>query len=147
MSTLKIFGIAVGAALAGAAALLTITNPGSAAETAADAKDENLRARRYKTDLQTFAGEAEKIIPTLSNYGKNWKLASADVTGSSAVIKAEVPVVVFTDDLEIKAAFDAEIGETTVNIHSAARLGSSDLGENRRHILQILKALDERFDY
>jgi len=144
MNILKILGIAAGAAAVGIAGL-AITNPGSVAETAENHKEENLRPRKYQTNLQMLVAELEKLIPTLMTYGQNWKFVSADVSENSAVIKAEVPVVFFTDDLEIKAEYDAENAETIVNIRSASRVGSTDCGENRRHVLQILPALDERF--
>lgn len=145
MSILKIIGIAVGAAAAATVAGLALMNQGSTAETSVDAKDENLRSRLYKVDLTRLVAEVEKLIPALSTYGQKWRLISAEIDGNSAVIKAEVPVVVFTDDLEIRANYDAENGETLLNARSASRLGSSDFGENRRHILQLLAALDEKF--
>lgn len=145
MSIIKIIGIAAGVAVAGMAGLAAL-NPGNVAETSEDAKDELLKTRRYKTDLQKFVTEAENIVPTLATYGQNWKIASSNLYENSASIKTEVPVVFFTDDLEIKAENDAEKGEVTVNIHSGSRVGKSDLGENRRHVLQILAALDEKFN-
>ena len=144
MNILKIIGIAAGVVVAGAAGL-AVMNPTNIAETSVDAKEEILRPRRYKIDLQTFTGETAKIVPTLSIYGRNWTLVSNNAAGNSATIKVEVPVVVFTDDLEIKADFDAGNNETIVNIRSNSRVGKSDLGENRRHVLQILAALDEKF--
>jgi uncharacterized protein (DUF1499 family) len=146
MSILKIIGIAAGVAVAGVAGLagLAAMNPGNVAETSEDAASE-LKPRRYKTDLKNFVAETEKIIPTLTKYGQNWKLASSNLYENSASIKAEIPVVFFVDDLEIKAESIAESGEIVVNIHSHSRVGKSDLGENRRHVLQILAALDEKF--
>jgi uncharacterized protein (DUF1499 family) len=144
MNILKIIGIAAGVAVAGAASL-AIMNPTNIAETSADAKEEALRPRIYKTDLQNFVGETEKIIADQTTYGKSWKFIATDTNGNSASIKVEVPVVVFTDDLVIKADFNSEKSELTVNIRSNSRVGKSDLGENRRHVLQILQALDEKF--
>jgi uncharacterized protein (DUF1499 family) len=144
MNILKIIGIAAGVGVAGIAGL-AVLNPNNVAETSFDAKEEALRPRRYKTDLQSFVAETEKIIPALSTYGKNWRLISTSTSGNSAVLKTEVPVVVFTDDLEIKADFDDEKGEAIVNVHSNSRVGKSDFGENRRHVLQILEALDKKF--
>jgi|SRR5215213_3019107 len=144
MNILKILGIVAGAAAVGIAGL-AVTNLGNVAETAENHKEENLRPRKYKTNLQTFVAELEKLIPALSSYGQNWKFVSADVSENSAVIKTEIPVVVFTDDLEIKAEYDAQTSETIVNLRSASRVGNTDFGENRRHLLQILQALDERF--
>ena len=144
MNILKIIGIAAGAAVAGIAGL-TIMNPGNAAQTSPDNQDEALRTRRYKTDLQTFTSETKTLIPTISTYGQDWKVVSSETAGNSAVIKIEVPVVIFTDDLEVKADFDALNSEVIVNVHSTSRIGKSDLGENRRHVLQILEVLDKWF--
>ncbi len=144
MNILKIIGIAAGVAAAGIAGL-AIMNPTNVAQTAADSKDSALRPRRYQTDLQTFVGETKTLIPTISSYGQDWKFVASETTGNSASLKIEVPVVIFTDDLEIKADFDAEKNEVIVNIYSASRVGNSDFGENRRHILQILGELDKWF--
>lgn len=147
MSIIKIIGIAAGVAVAGVAGLagLAVMNPGNVAETSETPKEETLKTRRYKTDLKNFTVETEKIIPTLTKYGQNWRFIATSSDEKTATIKAEIPVVVFTDDLEIKAENDAEKGEIIVNVHSKSRVGKSDLGENRRHVLQILAALDEKF--
>ena len=119
--------------------------PTNIAATAPDQTEENLRTRHFKTDLKTFTAETQKIIPTLSTWGKNWKYIATDEAENSAIIKAEVPVVVFTDDLQIKAEKVAASGEIIVNVRSNSRVGKSDFGENRRHVLQILEAMDAKF--
>lgn len=135
-------------------AALAALNPTNVAETSET--NEALKTRHYKTDLQNFVAETEKIIPTLSTYGQSWKLVGGGGGGGmtfgknesqyhSATIIVEVPVVVFTDDLEITANEESGKDEITVNVRSASRVGNSDFGENRRHILQILEALDEKF--
>jgi uncharacterized protein (DUF1499 family) len=144
MNIIKVLGIAAGVAAAGLTGL-AITNSGNVAETSADGKDESLKTRRYRVDLKTFVEETERLILTLTTYGQNWRIISADVAENSATVKAEVPVVFFTDDLEISAKKEADKEEITVDVRSASRVGKSDLGENRRHILQILKALDAKF--
>lgn len=144
MRFLKIFGL-IGVFAVAVLAGLVILNPNNIAETSADSKDENLLPRIYKTDLQNFISECEKIIPTLSTYGRNWRFVSVQAQDNSAVLKAEVPVMIFTDDLEVRAVYNIERGETSVNFRSASRVGKSDLGENRRHILQISTALDKKF--
>ena len=133
----------LGAIPAAGFAALAALNPTNVAETSESS--ETLQTRHYKTDLQNFVAETEKIIPTLSTYGKSWRVVESTTENNSATIKAEVPVVFFTDDLEIKAIKETEKNEIIVNVHSASRVGKSDLGENRRHILQILEALDEKF--
>ncbi len=146
MSILKIIGIAAGVAAAGVAGLagLAAMNPGNVAETSEGAVS-GLKPRRYKTDLKTFTDETERIVPALTKYGQNWKLASSNLYDNSAAIKAEIPVVFFVDDLEVKAENIADTGEIVVNVYSKSRVGKSDLGENRRHVTQILAALDEKF--
>jgi len=118
--------------------------PTNIAETAPNHAEESLRTRHYRTDLKTFVGETEKIIPTISTYGRSWRFDGTDARQDLAFIRAEVPVVVFTDDLQIKAEKDAT--GTIVNVHSNSRVGKSDFGENRRHVLQILEALDKKFN-
>jgi len=131
-----------------AAAVLSVTRavfPTNVEETQPDHMDEHLRTRRYRTDPQTFAAEAEKLIPALSTWGGNWKHVSTETTEKFALVKAEVPVVFFTDDLQIKAEKDPSAERIFVNVRSSSRVGKSDFGENRRHVLKILNALDARF--
>ena len=117
--------------------------PANVADTAPEHAEAALRTRRYKTDLRTFRAEAERIIPTLSTWGSNWKYIGTVETESAVLIKTEVPVVMFTDDLLVKA--EKAPDGVTVNVHSNSRVGKSDFGENRRHVLQILEALDTKF--
>ncbi len=142
MKILKIIGIAAGV-VAAIIVGLVILNPNNIAETSVDAKEEALRPRKYKTDLPNFIGETEKIIANQTTYLKSWKLISSSTAGTNASIKTEVPVVIFIDVLEIKA--EVQNGVVLVNIRSNSRVGKSDLGENRRHVLQILEALDKKF--
>ena len=143
--------IIIGSIVAGvlSVGLLTVTRtlyPTNVAETSPAHEEERLRSRRYRTDLKTFAAETERIIPTLATWGKNWKHVATEAAENSATIKAEVPVVVFIDDIVIKAEKDAAAGAIIVNIRSNSRVGKSDFGENRRHVLKILEALDAKFD-
>ncbi|MEP7037826.1 MAG: DUF1499 domain-containing protein [Acidobacteriota bacterium] len=152
MNIIKLLGIAAGVAVAGLAGL-AITNPGNAAETSDDAKDESLKTRYYQVDFQTFIEETKKIIPTMTTYGQNWKfVGGGGETGNdesqhhSETMMVEVPVAFFIDDLEINAVKEANTDKIKVNLHSKSRVGQSDLGENKRHVLQLLKALDEKFN-
>jgi uncharacterized protein (DUF1499 family) len=119
--------------------------PTNIADTAPNHAEEKLRTRRYQADLKTFAAETEKIVPTISSWGSNWKYVGTETGETSVIIKAEVPVVVFTDDLQIKAERDSAGGGIIVDVHSNSRVGKSDFGENRRHVLRILEALDAKF--
>ena len=118
--------------------------PDNIAETAPDGGAKNLKTRVYQTDLATAEKTVKEIIPTLSTYGGSWKVvgeSSDSVKGK--IIKAEIPVVVFTDDLEV---FIKESGDVvTIDAKSNSRVGKSDFGENARHVRQFLEALDAKF--
>jgi uncharacterized protein (DUF1499 family) len=115
------------------------------AETSPEHEDAQLKTRRYRAELAAVQKTVEETIPTLSTYFRNWRLIGAEKTPEkdSVMIKAEVPVVIFTDDLRVE--LNAEGGETVVNARSASRVGKSDLGENRRHLLQLFEVLDKKF--
>ena len=113
------------------------------AETAPENGDAQLKTRHYPADLQTIKKSVEEIIPKLSTYLRNWRLIKSESENDSAVIKVEVPVVIFTDDLKVD--LKSENDETIVNVRSASRIGRDDFGENRRHILQLLEKLDKEF--
>lgn len=140
-----LFLLLCAAALPAGIALLKAIKTSNVSETSPDQVDEKLKTRRYQRDLQTVKNSVEKIIPRLSTYFRNWRLVDSRINyeNASAVIKAEVPVVVFTDDLEVK--LNKKGGEIIVNARSASRVGNEDFGENRRHIMQLLEALDKRF--
>lgn len=141
----KIFA-AIGVLIAGFAVLIFVTRtyfPTNIADTKPDHSEEMLRSRLYPTDLATFTDETEKIIPTLTKYGANWRFVGTEKSDGRSVIKAEVPVVIFTDDLRI-TAISAPTG-VEVDVHSNSRVGKSDFGENRRHLLILLEALDKKF--
>lgn len=150
MSIFKIVGIAVSVVAIGLAGL-SMTNPGNVVETSADAPDTNFRTRHYQVNFDTFVDETKKIIPTLTTYGQNWKVVGGeDVDKSqsdSAAINVEVPVVFFIDDLKISAVKKPLTNEIEVNVRSGSRVGKSDLGENKRHVRQLLDALDEKFGH
>jgi uncharacterized protein YpmB len=116
--------------------------PDNVAETAPDGGAKDLKTRVYKTDLANAAKVAAETIPTLSSWGSNWKLTENKIENGTAIIKAEVPVVFFTDDLEVKIK-QLENG-ISLDVRSNSRVGKSDFGENRRHIVQILEALDKK---
>jgi hypothetical protein len=119
--------------------------PTNIAETAPAHAEEKMRTRAYDTDLKTFAAEAQSIIPRLAAWGRNWRHVATEAGENAAVIKAEVPVVFFTDDLQITAVKTATGDGILVNVRSNSRVGKSDFGENRRHVLKALEALDARF--
>lgn len=123
--------------------LARIVFPGNISETKIDNEDGDLKTRTYNADLQTVFETVKQLVPTLSTYGGNWKLGEAKIESGTATVKAEVPVIVFTDDLKI--SLKQTDGKTLVDVYSNSRVGQSDFGENRRHTLKLLKVLDEKF--
>lgn len=119
--------------------------PDNIAETSADGGTKELRTRTYRTDVNTAKKAVKEIVPTLSTYGSNWKIVSEKDGEDSATIKAEIPVIMFTDDLEIIIKRIGINGGVEVNAVSKSRVGQSDFGENARHVRQILTALDKKF--
>lgn len=81
---------------------------------------------------------------TLADGGsRGWSLASSnDQTGS---IRAESTTLVlrFVDDIRVHIGLD-ENGQTRVDVRSASRKGSGDLGRNRRSVGKFLSRLDKR---
>lgn len=119
--------------------------PDNIAETAPDGGKKNLKTRVYKTDPATAVETVKQTIPTLSTYGGNWKLVGESETAERGkIVKAEVPVVVFTDDLEVYIKQTPE--GISIDAKSNSRVGRSDFGENARHINQLLNALDEKLN-
>jgi uncharacterized protein (DUF1499 family) len=57
-------------------------------------------------------------------------------------VRAEVPVLFYIDDLEVRVQPDPTGAYWRVDATSRSRVGKSDLGENRRHVVQLLNALD-----
>ncbi len=118
--------------------------PDNIAETAPDGGKKNLKTRNYKTDSATAERTVKEVVPTLSTWGGKWKIAGESVSAEKGkIIKTEVPVVVFTDDLEVYLKENG--GGVTVDVKSNSRVGRSDFGENARHVNQLLNALDEKF--
>ena len=85
----------------------------------------------------------QKIVPQLRSYGRHWRIVSTRNDDGKTVIHCEVPVLIFTDDLHIEIEASSDAG-TQINIVSQSRVGRSDLGENRRHVLQFLAEMDKQ---
>ena len=118
--------------------------PRNRAETDANHPDPALRPRFYKLAPREVHLQVLSLVPRLSTYGRSWRVVGQELDGSgeSIVVRCEVPVVVFTDDLEVRIL--AAPGGAQVLVRSASRVGKGDMGENERHVRQILRALDER---
>lgn len=118
--------------------------PDNIAETSLDGGNKNLKTRVYQTDLIMAEKAVREIIPTLSTWGGKWKIVGeSESADKGKIIKAEIPVVVFTDDLEVYIKQNQD--KVSIDAKSNSRVGKSDFGENARHVRQLLDALDEKF--
>jgi Protein of unknown function (DUF1499) len=127
---------------------LGLLNPTNVAQTLRGHPDPRLRTRHYSHSLEHVSQVVRATILQLKTYGRAWRLIQRNgllplrLQGQNSVKTEEVqvPVLFFTDDLVVTMRGDDN--RTTVDVRSASRVGRSDLGENRRHILQLLHALD-----
>ena len=135
------------AALLVAGKFLNTTPPTNRAATAPDAAPE-LRTRVYARLIEPVLAAARAVAAAQKTWGRSWRLAErADATdnGAERRLHVEVPVLVFTDDLTISLHAQGD-DRTRVNVESHSRVGQGDFGENRRHIVQFLRALDEELN-
>lgn len=127
-------------ALVGAVLLLGKTMntnpPTNRAQTSPDASDADLRTRVYSVPLDEVAAQVRALH--LSTYGRGWKMVPGDARGE---IVFRVPVIVFSDVLTVSLQPQSE-GKTRVDVESHSLVGQGDFGENRRHVRQLLRALD-----
>ncbi len=133
---LLIVGVPVAALLV--AGLMTNTNPPTnIAQTTPDEAPE-LRTRVYSQSVDEVAIAARAVALEQKTWFKSWRVIKAE----NDTINIEVPVLFYTDDLTV--SLDTIDGQTRVNVESKSRVGQGDFGENRRHIAQFLKGLDQR---
>jgi hypothetical protein len=116
--------------------------PTNRIETAPDHEDEALRSRFYDVPLPRAISAAQGALRAQKTYGRGWKITGYDSTTSqSQRIHSEIPVLIFIDDFAVTLKHQSD-GGTRVDCLSASRVGNGDFGENRRHIIQFLDALD-----
>lgn len=139
------FGLAIlfFGALWGASRAFNTNPPTNRAQTSATSAPE-LRSRFYTASLQDVEAVARRVARQQTTWGRAWKvvyLARADNDPARRTLDVEVPVLFFTDDLVVQLE-ELDAGRTRVDVESRSRVGRGDFGENRRHIVQFLRALD-----
>ena len=117
--------------------------PDNVAETAPDGGAKQLKTRYYDSDVATVRKACKEAVGGLTSWGSSWELVDQTDGGESAGLKVEVPVVVFTDDLEVTIKENDE-GKVQVDVRSQSRVGKSDFGENARSVNKFLNALDQK---
>jgi uncharacterized protein (DUF1499 family) len=125
---------------------LSVMNPSNIAQTSPQSSDTTLQTRVYAVSMVEIEAMLRQLVPSLRTYGGRWRLISTEKHEDKVIVKCEVPVLVFTDDLVVTLSPVQEPNTSTprtqVDVRSASRVGRSDLGENRRHIRQLLYQLD-----
>jgi uncharacterized protein (DUF1499 family) len=130
--------------------VIAMLNPTNFAETRPDHSDPQLRTRIYRAAPDEVASAVREIAPQLRTYGRSWRvtpvLSGLRAIGSrdAITVTCEVPVLFFTDDL--KVTIREQNKGAQVDVESRSRVGRGDFGENRRHIIQLLHAIDARMD-
>lgn len=72
---------------------------------------------------------------------RGWTITNRSDSQTSLKVDINVMMGIFTDELTV--AFIDEGGQTRVDIQSVSKVGGADLGANRRHIRQLVRALEE----
>ena len=111
--------------------------PTNTAQTTPDETPE-LRTRVCWQDVETVTQAARDVALQQTTWLRSWRVVKTDEN----TIHVEVPVLFFTDDLTVHVDTDDK-GQTRVNAESKSRVGQGDFGENRRHVAQFLRALDQ----
>lgn len=124
-------------------ALSRFATPTNVAQTDESDLDARLHPRTYQASSISVRKEIGFLVPELRTYGRAWKMSAVNTRGEQD-IHIEVPVIVFTDDLKVTLTPQNGGASTRVEVRSASRVGKGDFGENRRHIIQFLAALDAR---
>jgi Protein of unknown function (DUF1499) len=101
-----------------------------------DVPDPRLRAREYAIPFFAVWQAALQV----ARSSRRWTVTGSDSEGGEIVAEART-LLGFVDDVWIRISLD-EDGQTRVDMTSASRKGSADLGTNARRIARFLHALD-----
>jgi uncharacterized protein (DUF1499 family) len=107
------------------------------AHTRPDHPDARLRGRAYAVP---FATVWKAALDTATSRPR-WTIAESDPRAGEIVAESRTLLWRFTDDVRIRVSLDSD-GNTRVDLESASRKGSADLGTNARRIARFLHALD-----
>jgi uncharacterized protein (DUF1499 family) len=104
-----------------------------------ESEDPRLRGRSYGVPFARVWDAAHEI----ARQTRGWTIVSSDPRAGEIVAEAHTPLWKFTDDVWVRLSLD-EDGQTRVDMASASRKGSADLGTNARRIARFLRSLDAR---
>lgn len=104
-----------------------------------ESRDPRLRGRTYAVPFARVWHAA--LATARGTHG--WTVVSSDPRGGEIVAEARTRLWKFTDDVWVRLSLDDD-GQTRVDMASASRRGSADLGTNARRIARFLHQLDAR---
>jgi hypothetical protein len=107
--------------------------------TDAESPDRRLRGRAYSVPF----AEVWKAAIETARARPRWTVTETDARRGEIVAEARTALWRFVDDVVVRVWLD-ETGATRVDLTSASRVGSADLGTNARRIARFLHALDRR---
>jgi len=104
-----------------------------------ESPDRRLRGRTYAvpfTEVWRAALETARERP-------RWTVTETDARRGEIAAEARTALWGFVDDVAIRVWLD-DAGSTRVDVTSASRVGTADLGTNARRIARFLHVLDRR---
>lgn len=102
-----------------------------------DHPDPRLRGRAYAVPFSTVW----KAALETAERRPRWTVTDSDPRAGEIVAESRTLLWRFVDDVRIRVSLDPD-GDTRVDVESASRKGSADLGTNARRIARFLHALD-----
>jgi hypothetical protein len=102
-----------------------------------ESPDPRLLGREYAVPFAAVWQAALQV----AERTRGWTVTASDPRAGEIVAEARTALWKFTDDVWIRVSLD-EDGQTRVDMTSASRVGSADLGTNARRIARFLHALD-----
>ena len=103
------------------------------AATALDASDPRLRPRRLPMPLPEAAAAVERTVAGL----RGWRVTGRD----GPVIRATRTTRLFRFVDDVLLLLEPDAGGTRLEARSASRVGRGDLGQNRRNLAELWRAL------
>jgi uncharacterized protein (DUF1499 family) len=90
-------------------------------------------------DLPLPPGEALARVEAAVRSLPRWRVESTDPTPGTVTATRRTRIFRFTDDVTIR--LEPIPTGTRVHVRSKSRLGKSDLGQNRRNVIELFTAL------
>ena len=111
----------------------------SRAFTRPDSDDPRLLGRDYPVPF----GDVWRAALAVAERSPRWTIVETIPKEGRIHAEARTRLWKFVDDVEIRVSLDG-VGLTRVDLTSASRVGSADLGTNARRIHRFLRQLDAR---